>query len=116
MANAPQILSGKRKATFDEIIKIVGTISSTFHPEKIILFGSYANGNPTPESDVDLLVIMDHKNSLEKSSEISLSLRHIFPIDIIVRSPKEIEDRIKQGDFFLQSILNQGKLLYERPC
>ncbi len=85
-------------------------------PEKIILFGSYAYGRPTPHSDVDLLVVLKTKASLkERSWKVSrLLLPRPFPVDILVKTPKEIEKALKSGDFFIEEILTHGKVLYER--
>lgn len=106
---------GKRCAQFDEIKTQANIIIKKFNPEKIILFGSYANGSPTLESDVDLLVIVKtNKSTLQLSSEIALSLDHSFPLDIVVRTPKQIENRLHNGDFFLEDIINYGKVVYER--
>lgn len=106
---------GKRPAQFHEIKSQANIIKKKFDPEKIILFGSYAQGSPTLESDVDLLVIVNTNNStLKLSSEIALSLDHSFPLDIIVRTPEQIEKRIQNGDFFLEDIISHGKVLYER--
>jgi predicted nucleotidyltransferase len=84
-------------------------------PEKIILFGSYAYGNPTPDSDVDLLVIWDtDKPRRERVVEVSLSLypRH-FPVDILVKTPQELEEELPHN-FFLGEIIKRGIVLYER--
>jgi uncharacterized protein len=91
-------------------------IVDELNPEKIILFGSYAYGKPTPHSDVDLLVVLKTNASLkERSWKVSrLLLPRPFPVDILVRTPKEIEKALKSGDFFLQEILTRGKVLYER--
>ena len=72
--------------------------------EKIILFGSYARGRPGPDSDVDLLIVMETRlRSREQRLEISRALSpRPFPLDIIVRSPQVLEERIARGDFFLQ--------------
>ena len=94
-------------------------IVSAFKPEKIILFGSYALGNPTHDSDVDLLVIMEtngkHK---EKHRSVSMLLYpRQFPVDIIVKTPKEVEDAMKGGrdnSFFIREIMKKGKVLYDR--
>jgi predicted nucleotidyltransferase len=85
-------------------------------PEKIILFGSYAYGLPNPHSDVDLLVILKTRASLkERSWKVSrLLLPRPFPVDILVKTPKEIEKALKSGDFFVQEILTRGKVLYEQ--
>jgi len=94
----------------------VQKIVDELNPEKIILFGSYAYGKPTPHSDVDLLVVLKTKASLkERSWKVSrLLLPRPFPVDILVKTPKEIEKALKSGDFFLREILTRGKVLYER--
>ena len=91
-------------------------IVNELNPEKVILFGSYAYGKPNPHSDVDLLVIMKTSASLkERSWKVSrLLLPRPFPVDILVKTPKEIEKALKSGDFFLKEILTRGKVLYER--
>ncbi len=106
---------GKRCATFDEIKKQTQLIVEKYNPVKIVLFGTYAYGKPSPESDVDLLIIVNSDNSPWKlSAEISLLLDHAFPLDIIVKTAQEIEDRLTIGDFFIKDIINNGKVLYER--
>jgi len=94
----------------------VQKIVDELRPEKIVLFGSYAYGTPNPHSDVDLLVVMRTKASLkERSWKVSrLLLPRPFPVDILVKTPKEIETALKSGDFFLKEILTRGKVLYER--
>ena len=95
--------------------EMVSKIVKHFHPEKIILFGSRAWGEPTKESDLDILVVMDVDGSpIRKASEISRIARPRFlPMDIIVRTSDEIERRIKMGDPFIRRIMNHGKVLYE---
>jgi predicted nucleotidyltransferase len=86
-------------------------------PEKIILFGSYAYGHPTPDSDVDLLVVVraqEGETRRERYLRVALALRpRLFPIDLIVHTPEEIEERLTHS-FFLREILTRGKVLYER--
>ena len=93
-------------------------IASELKPEKIILFGSYAYGDPTPDSDVDLLVIMKTKaKAIDRYVAVSnLLYPRQFPVDIIVKTPKEVEaEHKKRGNFFMREILTKGKVLYERP-
>lgn len=94
----------------------VRRIAKTLHPEKIILFGSYANGNPTPDSDVDLLVVMNTRaSSAERSWAVSrLLIPRPFAVDILVRTPREIEHALSAGDFFIEEIVSSGRVLYER--
>ena len=97
------------------IREIVSKIVKHFHPDKVILFGSRAWGEPTGESDLDILVVMDVDGSpIRKASEISRIARPRFlPMDIIVRTSDEIERRIRMGDPFIKRIMNRGKVLYE---
>jgi uncharacterized protein len=85
-----------------------------FHPEKIILFGSYAYGQPHADSDVDIVVVMPTRNQLDQAVRISLAIDPPFPLDILVRTPKNLRWRLEEGDSFLQEIVSQGKLLYEK--
>ncbi|MBC7226277.1 MAG: nucleotidyltransferase domain-containing protein [Thermoflexales bacterium] len=84
-------------------------------PEKIILFGSYAYGNPTPDSDVDLLIIWDtDKPPRERLVTISLLLYpRPFPVDLIVKTPRELEEELPRN-FFLREAVTRGIVLYER--
>ena len=96
------------------IKKTAQKIGEILHPKKIILFGSYCNGNPKKDSDVDLLVVLSEKhNSSKKYTEISkiLEPRH-FPMDLLIHTTKEINKRIKMGDTFIKDILENGKVLY----
>src|SRR6266851_4165629 len=90
-------------------------IAERFQPDKIILFGSYAYGKPHEESDVDLLVIMRTKNAIDQSIRISLAFERPFSIDLIVRTPKQIERGLKDDDWFLREIVEKGKVVYEAP-
>jgi predicted nucleotidyltransferase len=90
-------------------------IARQFHPDKIILFGSYAYGNPTPDSDVDLLVIMPTRNQIEQAVRIDEAIdERGFPLDLLVRTPKTLADRLRWGDSFLREIMDRGKVLYEK--
>ncbi len=95
---------------------VVKRIADKFDPERIILFGSYAYGKPHPYSDVDLLVVMETKERpLAKQLEISRALSpHPFGMDILVRAPKQLKERIAMGDYFLRAIVAKGKVVYER--
>jgi predicted nucleotidyltransferase len=85
-------------------------------PEKIILFGSFAYGQPTPDSDVDLLVIVKTRLSpFDRVRQVSSVLDpRPFPVDILVRTPAELKERLKINDCFFQEIVNKGQVLYER--
>lgn len=97
--------------------KIVERIVSTLSPEKLILFGSYAYGKPNPDSDVDLLIIQQtNQRPAQRSVAVSKLIRpRPFPVDILVKTPQEIQQALQNGNYFIQEILDRGKVLYERP-
>jgi len=106
---------GMQVSKKEEIKKFVEEIVKKFSPEKIILFGSYGYGRPDEESDVDLFVIMNtKKSSIAQEVEIRMEIERSFPLDLIVMTPEEIKKRIKQGDTFIQTILEKGEVLYEK--
>ena len=85
-----------------------------FDPERVILFGSYAHGIPRPESDVDLLVVMSYAGSSGRASvEVLQRVGPPFGVDVIVRSPDEMSERLGMGDLFLKEIVSKGRVLYE---
>jgi predicted nucleotidyltransferase len=88
-------------------------VAERFQPEKIILFGSYAYGTPHADSDVDILVIMPARNQLDQAFKIHCTIEPPFPLDIIVRTPKNMKWRLEEGDSFLREIVSKGKVLYE---
>ena len=97
-----------------DIKAFVAQVAAQFHPRRVILFGSYAYGKPTADSDVDLLIVMPHEGPPSlKAAEIRKQVRSGFPMDLVVRSPKEIQRRLTMGDFFIREIMERGKPLYE---
>lgn len=90
-------------------------VAKQFQPRKIILFGSYAHGKPTEDSDVDLLVIMNRTRY--RGERMSLRIRNAipagFPLDLLVRTPGFINKRLTWGDSFTRDILDHGEVLYE---
>lgn len=93
---------------------VVSQISDRFNPQKIILFGSYAYGQPHPDSDVDLLVIMDTSLSgVQQSIKILQAVQYRFGIDLLVYTPTFLEQRLAIGDPFVNEIINNGKVVYE---
>jgi predicted nucleotidyltransferase len=88
-------------------------VAHLFRPHKIILFGSYACGEPTPDSDIDLLVIMPyHGNAVAKARQIRASLDAPFPLDLLVRRPEFIAERLRERDMFIELVMTQGRVMY----
>jgi predicted nucleotidyltransferase len=99
-----------------QITKIVKQIVKKFHPEKIILFGSYASGDANPDSDIDLLVVMSVEGlKREKAVEIGVALHNIkIPKDIIVTTPEEFEWKKDTCGTIEKPAFHQGRMLYAR--
>jgi uncharacterized protein len=89
-------------------------VAERFQPDKIILFGSYAYGTPHEDSDVDILVIMAARSQMSAAVRIDIACERCFPLDIIVRTPKNMAWRLEEGDSFLREIMSRGKVLYEK--
>jgi predicted nucleotidyltransferase len=100
-----------------EIKKWCERVAREFRPEKIVLFGSYARGTPTEDSDVDVLVVMPlvrGQRDVRQAAAIREHVRASFPMDVIVRSPREIARRLARGDGFIADVLRHGRLMYAR--
>src|SRR5512132_3325836 len=99
-----------------EIEKIVRQVVDAYRPEKIILFGSYAYGQPNADSDLDLLII---KKTSERFIDRWTNIRMIvsdpkrsIPFEPLVLTPDELEDRLAMGDQFIEEIITKGEVLY----
>ena len=108
--------AGLRHPVGQSLPRATGQIARELQPERIILFGSYAYGHPTPDRDVDLMVIM--KTDLPPLDRYLLVSRILdprpFPVDILVKTPGEIEQGLTGGDSLIREILEHGMVLYER--
>jgi predicted nucleotidyltransferase len=103
-----------RRRQLAYIRKLCRQIVEAFHPVRIILFGSQAYGKPTDESDIDLLVIMPYEDShITPAIKILNYLSVLAPIDLLVRSPEEVRERLNLGDSFIREITERGKVMYE---
>lgn len=100
--------------TMEQIERLGRDIGREFHPDRVVLFGSYARGTATRDSDVDLLVVLPcEAKPVQKSVEIRLKLRPQFPLDLLVRTPQKLLERLAMGDDFMREVLEEGKVLYE---
>jgi predicted nucleotidyltransferase len=99
-----------------EIANIVGRLIAEYAPQQVILFGSYAYGNPRSDSDIDLLII---KDTAERFIDRWVTVRRILsdakrslPLDTLILTPQEVAHRIAVGDQFVAEILERGEVLY----
>ena len=98
----------------NEIERFGRQVGEEFGAEKVILFGSHLRGTASQDSDVDLLIVTSFKGrSVDKSVEIRLKLRPTFPVDLLVRTPERIRQRLEIGDQFIKDIIREGRILYE---
>lgn len=98
----------------EQIEDFTKRVVSEFRPMRVLLFGSYARGEQNGDSDVDLLIIMPFAGKpADKSVEIRLKVRPLFPVDLIVRTPGAVEERLAMGDGFIRDAVEHGKVLYE---
>lgn len=98
------------------ILEIVEKIKRGYQPDRIILFGSYAYGTPDRDSDIDLLII---KGTQERPIDRRVAVarivsdpRRLIPVEPIVLTPEELNERLKIGDQFVKEILKKGRVLY----
>jgi len=104
----------KANVTLDDIKAIVEQIVSRFHPEKVILFGSYAHGEPTADSDVDLLIVMEtEENPLRTAGRIAATVDHPFAMDILVLRPAYLAESLAENALFETEVMAEGVVLYE---
>ncbi len=97
-----------------EIQGLADRIAREFRPLRIILFGSHARDGADRDSDVDLMVILPYTGkSWEMATRIRNRLQPSFPLDLVVRSPDQVRERVGMGDPFLREIVRDGKVLYE---
>jgi predicted nucleotidyltransferase len=98
------------------ITEIVDRISKGYKPKKVILFGSYAYGKPTEDSDIDLLIIKNtDKRPIDRWIEVKRLLRdssRTIPVSPLIYTEKEVEQRLAIRDFFLEEIFEKGEILY----
>jgi predicted nucleotidyltransferase len=103
------------QSVLDEIVE---KIIKQYFPERIILYGSYAHGNPTNDSDIDLFIVKEtKKNRTERWVEVKKLLwdkNRDIPVSPLVYTPDELKKRLDMGDFFVKEIMDKGRVLYER--
>lgn len=101
---------GTRRVGRNQIETYCRVLAREFRPHKIILFGSYAHGKPTKDSDVDLVVIMPFRGSdTKKVVEMQMRVGAPFPMDLLLWKP----NRERRTDYFTREILTRGRVMYE---
>jgi predicted nucleotidyltransferase len=95
---------------------LLQTLIERVQPEKVVLFGSYAEGTATPQSDIDLLVIVESDLQRDRRQEaISRALRpRRVPVDILAYTPAEVQHCMETPASFVRHILTTGKVVYDR--
>ena len=100
------------------ISDVVDKIKAEYHPEKIILYGSYAYGKPTRHSDIDLFIIKDtDKDGIQRDVEVKRLIyqpERRISISPLVYTPAEVKQRLTMGDDFIVEIVSKGEVLYAR--
>lgn len=98
-----------------DIKRYCDKIATAFKPQKIILFGSHAYGEPHEDSDVDVLVVMPKSRRLGRRASLKIrqQISAPFSVDIIVRDPSFVAERLREGDTFLEEITEKGRVMYE---
>ena len=92
---------------------VVERIVKNYNPDKVILFGSYAWGKPTKDSDVDLFIMKNNKGDmLEEHKKVRRIVDGEIATDILIHSEDEVKKRLALGDFFFREILDKGNYLY----
>ena len=100
------------------IAEMVRRIVERFHPDRIILFGSYARGTAGPHSDVDLLVVMKPQNSKRRRAvEIHGLLAGMdIPKDVMIVTPEEFEAYRDAPGTVIRTAWQEGKILHDRAA
>lgn len=102
----------------DEIKRVVAILQEQYKPDKIILFGSCSRDDFSEDSDIDLLIVKETSerpvDRLREVYALVYSPDHYLALDPLVYTPGELAQRLASGDFFVQEIMHEGKVLYER--
>lgn len=104
-----------RMVSMTDIKRYCDAIAAAFKPQRIILFGSHAQGQPDEDSDVDVLVVMPKSRPVRRDTAVKIRLKvHAdFPVDMLVRGESEVERRVRERDLFMMQITREGRVMYE---
>ncbi len=100
----------------DLVDRLVRRLADRLRPERIVLFGSYASGQPAEDSDIDMLIVLDTPSGFfERLVEARRAVQGLHPgvpFDPLVLTPRELRERLDRGDQFIEEILEKGRVLY----
>jgi len=109
---------------FNAVLEDLVSSLKSSDPYKIILFGSYANGNPNENSDIDIMVILDNDHVSKTYEErlnkkifirnLIIEINRKIPIDVLVYSKEELNMIKNHGNYFIDEIEKTGKVIYEK--
>ncbi|MBI4211180.1 MAG: type II toxin-antitoxin system prevent-host-death family antitoxin [Deltaproteobacteria bacterium] len=111
-------LSSYERKLYDELIRMVGKLIAEYQPEKIILFGSFAQGNVHENSDLDLVIIKKTKKRFwDRQKEAVSIMRPKIACDFFVYTPEEWnEAEVQERPFFTEEIKGKGKVVYDKAA
>ena len=113
----PQPCHATTRQRCGQIARLCAVIAREFQPDKIILFGSWTYGTPDTDSDIDLLIVMPFEDSPFRQTGTILNrviqAVKVLPLDLLVRTAEQLDERLAIGDGFVRDILERGKVLYE---
>jgi uncharacterized protein len=103
-------------ARSNDLTRLIARVVEVAAPEKVVLFGSRAQGRPRKDSDVDLLVVAETGGDSKRAAvRIRSALSWTSGLDLIVRSPHQLAERLRIGDPFFAEIMRTGRVMYEKP-
>jgi predicted nucleotidyltransferase len=105
----------RKKLLEDELSRIIEVLKKNYEPDRLILFGSFAEGNTHEWSDIDLLIIKKtEKRPLDRILEVSRLIKPTIGIDLFVYTPNEFDTLVREKFSFLTVVAREGKVLYEK--
>lgn len=100
-----------------DLTRLLNKLIAGYAPQRVILFGSYAYGEPDRHSDLDLLIVKDtDKSPFQRRVEVGRIVQdqsRMTPIQPLVITPKELKEQIQRGNPFLIEIIQKGEVLYD---